>query len=131
MIRGSGNSSDGSDRTSIGLGEGLDIRRFLLPDAGDRRESKERLEQPSFVESALFATEYAMARLWTSWGVGPAAAQSVHCYRVLEGEDPGKTDSEVLAHAVVVRRGGPALAGASRGRPTAPRCAAPTTGPPA
>ncbi|MCP4661562.1 MAG: amino acid adenylation domain-containing protein [bacterium] len=53
--------------------EGVDIRRFMFPDPGDRQEAEERLEQPSFAEPALFATEYALARLWTSWGVAPAA----------------------------------------------------------
>ncbi|MFI5179274.1 MAG: SDR family oxidoreductase, partial [Vicinamibacterales bacterium] len=51
---------------------GVDLRDVLYPaEATDERS--ERLKRTSLTQAALFAVEYATARLWMSWGVKPAA----------------------------------------------------------
>jgi acyl transferase domain-containing protein len=52
---------------------GLDLRDVVLA-AGDRREdAQRRLRETSLAQPALFAVEFALARLWISWGVVPSA----------------------------------------------------------
>ncbi|HKV12529.1 MAG TPA: type I polyketide synthase, partial [Thermoanaerobaculia bacterium] len=52
---------------------GLDLREVLFP-APERRDEAERaLRRTRLAQPALFAVEYALARLWESWGVEPAA----------------------------------------------------------
>jgi acyl transferase domain-containing protein len=52
---------------------GSDIRTVMYPaDAADPVAS-ELLRQTSFTQSALFTIEYALATLWMSWGIKPAA----------------------------------------------------------
>jgi len=50
---------------------GLDIRTLMFP-TGDVEAASRQLETPSLALSALFATEYALAKLWRSFGVRPA-----------------------------------------------------------
>jgi len=52
---------------------GIDLRTLMFPAAGSEKESEELLVQTRFTQPALFVTEYALARLWMSWGVKPAA----------------------------------------------------------
>jgi amino acid adenylation domain-containing protein len=52
---------------------GFDLRDVLYPRAGGSAEAAERLRQTSLTQPALFVVEYALARLWMSWGVRPAA----------------------------------------------------------
>jgi acyl transferase domain-containing protein len=52
---------------------GLDLRHILYPAAGKEREAEELLAQTRITQPALFAVEYALATLWMSWGVKPAA----------------------------------------------------------
>ncbi len=51
---------------------GLDLREVLYPSA-DRESAAQRLERTELTQPALFVVEYALARLWMSWGVRPAA----------------------------------------------------------
>jgi amino acid adenylation domain-containing protein len=50
-----------------------DIRTVMFPKAGAEKESEELLVQTRFTQPALFVIEYALAKLWMSWGVKPAA----------------------------------------------------------
>jgi amino acid adenylation domain-containing protein len=50
-----------------------DLRDVLYPSAGRLRESSERLSNTLYALPGLFVTEYALAKLWMSWGVFPEA----------------------------------------------------------
>lgn len=52
---------------------GVDIKPFLFPVAGDEAIAREALNRPSIALPALFTVQYALARLWMSWGIEPAA----------------------------------------------------------
>lgn len=53
----------------------FDLKTLLYPgmDEADQAESSIRLMQTDVTQPALFAIEYALARLWMSWGISPAA----------------------------------------------------------
>jgi acyl transferase domain-containing protein/acyl carrier protein len=51
----------------------LDLRRALFAPADRAEEAARQLEQTSLAQPALFVVEYALARLWMSWGVRPQA----------------------------------------------------------
>lgn len=53
---------------------GLDIRQVLYPDTVDEAAAN-RLKNTRYTQPALFVTEYALARLWQSWGIEP----TVYC----------------------------------------------------
>ncbi len=52
---------------------GIDLRRLLFPGPRRRRAAAEALQDTRFTQPALFAVEYALAELWRSWGIPPAA----------------------------------------------------------
>ena len=52
---------------------GLDLRHLLHPTEARREEATARLDQTAITQPALFAVEYALARLWESWGIRPQA----------------------------------------------------------
>ncbi|NPC70012.1 acyltransferase domain-containing protein [Corallococcus exiguus] len=52
---------------------GLDLRTVLYPPADGREKATEQLKQTSLTQPALFVVEYALAKLWASWGVTPQA----------------------------------------------------------
>ncbi len=52
---------------------GCDLRELLYPRDGDVEAAGQRLRQTAITQPALFAIEYALARLWMAWGVRPAA----------------------------------------------------------
>src|SRR5262249_10030154 len=52
---------------------GFDGRRVLYPDPEDAESASMRLRETATTQSALFVTEYALAKLWMSWGVVPSA----------------------------------------------------------
>lgn len=51
----------------------LDLRPVLYPETDRRAEAANRLNQTSMAGPALFVVDYALARLWMSWGIRPQA----------------------------------------------------------
>jgi acyl transferase domain-containing protein/SAM-dependent methyltransferase len=52
---------------------GADVRRILFPSARRRGQASEELRDTRWAQPALFTVGYALAALWQSWGVRPAA----------------------------------------------------------
>ncbi len=52
---------------------GVDLREIIYADQLSPEESAARLAETRFAQPALFAVEYAMAKLWIEWGVVPQA----------------------------------------------------------
>ena len=55
---------------------GVDLSALLLPAASNPvqcRAASERLLRTEYAQPALFAIDYALARLWIDWGIEPAA----------------------------------------------------------
>lgn len=50
-----------------------DIRALWLPEPEGQEAAAEKLKQPSVQLPLIMITEYALAQLWMSWGVSPAA----------------------------------------------------------
>jgi acyl transferase domain-containing protein/thioesterase domain-containing protein len=50
-----------------------DLRALWLPEPGAEGAAAERLKKPSVQLPLIMITEYALAQLWISWGVKPAA----------------------------------------------------------
>ncbi|MGR3761996.1 type I polyketide synthase [Roseobacteraceae bacterium NS-SX3] len=50
-----------------------DIRALWLPEEGEEDAANARLQQPSVQLPLIMIVEYALAQLWISWGVKPAA----------------------------------------------------------
>ena len=61
------------DRCAQAVGPKLeiDLRRVLFPASGGEVEANGLLQQTRYTQPALFAVEYALAKLWMSWGVQP------------------------------------------------------------
>jgi amino acid adenylation domain-containing protein len=51
-----------------------DLREIMYPAPADLAVNTELLTQTRYAQPALFAIEYALTRLWQSWGIKPAAA---------------------------------------------------------
>ena len=51
----------------------FDLRETLYPREGTEDEAKQRLTQTSVTQVAVFVVEFALARLWMSWGIRPSA----------------------------------------------------------
>src|SRR6267142_1866025 len=49
-----------------------DLRDFLYP-SGDPATARQKLLSTAIAQPAIFTTEYALAQLWMSWGIRPAA----------------------------------------------------------
>lgn len=52
---------------------GADLRALLYPASGASEEAKRRVTDTIVAQPAIFTIEYALARLWMSWGIQPAA----------------------------------------------------------
>ena len=52
---------------------GLDLRTVLYPGDNDTGAAQEKITQTAITQPALFVVEHALAQLWRSWGVEPAA----------------------------------------------------------
>ncbi len=50
-----------------------DLRSVIFPADGTEKEAERLLVQTRLTQPALFAIEYALAKLWMSWGIEPAA----------------------------------------------------------
>lgn len=50
-----------------------DLRQLLWPDPASEPRATELLDQTAYTQPALFAFEYALAQVWMSWGIRPAA----------------------------------------------------------
>jgi len=51
----------------------FDLRKVLYPSSDNLDEQSLRLKQTLIAQPALFTIEYALAKLWMSWGIHPAA----------------------------------------------------------
>jgi len=51
----------------------IDLKPLLFPSDDRLEEARRLLEKPSLAYPALFITEYALAQLWLSWAITPAA----------------------------------------------------------
>ncbi len=51
----------------------LDLLPLLYPDDHDLTDAQIQLQRTALAQPALFVVEYAMAQLWRSWGIEPAA----------------------------------------------------------
>lgn len=51
----------------------LDIREYLFPTVQESEPAGARIKEPRVGLSALFAVEYALAKLWIHWGIHPEA----------------------------------------------------------
>lgn len=51
----------------------FDLRNIIYPNNTNAQESTEKLKQTFITQPALFAMEYALAKLWMSWGIYPKA----------------------------------------------------------
>ncbi|MEO8097296.1 MAG: SDR family NAD(P)-dependent oxidoreductase [Acidobacteriota bacterium] len=52
---------------------GLDLRTILYPAPQEEESARSRIVETWYAQPILFIVEYALARLWMSWGVQPAA----------------------------------------------------------
>jgi acyl transferase domain-containing protein/thioesterase domain-containing protein len=70
------------------------VRALLFAAPGEAADASSRLEAPSLALPALFATEYAIAKLLESWGISPAA---------MIGHSAGEYAAACLAGVLTVR----------------------------
>ena len=61
----------GCERLRASLG--FDLREVLFPSEAKVVEAATRLQRTELTQPALFLIEYAMARMWMSWGIRPVA----------------------------------------------------------
>jgi acyl transferase domain-containing protein len=52
---------------------GMDLRQVLYPSVENAKAAEELLTQTRITQPALFTIEFALATLWMSWGIKPAA----------------------------------------------------------
>jgi acyl transferase domain-containing protein len=84
---------------------GLDIRTLLFPDGSAEESARDELTQTVYTQPALFVVEYAMAKLWMSWGIHPSA---------MVGHSAGEYVAAVLAGVMSLEDGLALLADRAR-----------------
>jgi amino acid adenylation domain-containing protein len=52
---------------------GLDLKKILFPEETSSDAASRQLTDTAFTQPALFVIEYALAKLWISWGITPQA----------------------------------------------------------
>jgi acyl transferase domain-containing protein/acyl carrier protein len=50
---------------------GLDLRSLIYPNEAESEAAAEKLQQTAITQPVLFVIEYALAKLWMSWGISP------------------------------------------------------------
>ncbi len=83
----------------------IDLREAVFAGEDDQQASEERLRSTGLAQPALFTVEYALARLWISWGIRPA---------VMAGHSVGEYVAACLAGVLSLEDA--ALLVAERGR---------------
>jgi acyl transferase domain-containing protein len=89
---------------------GLDIRDLVLAGGQGKRpletdaSAAQRLRRTEFAQPTLFAVEYALARLWSAWGIRPAAMIG-HSVGEFAAACLAGTMSLADAAALIARRG--------------------------
>jgi acyl transferase domain-containing protein/acyl carrier protein len=78
----------------------LDLRRVMF---STRPEDEARLRDTALAQPALFVVEYALARLWSSWGVTPAAMIGHSVGELVAACLAGVLDLEEALRLVAVR----------------------------
>lgn len=66
----------------------FDIRSVLYPRESAKAEADQRINETRVTQPAIFTVEYALASLWTAWGIGPS---------LLIGHSVGEYVAAVLA----------------------------------
>lgn len=66
----------------------VDLRQVLYPEPARREQAEKEINQTWITQPAIFIVEYALAKLWLSWGIKPA---------VLVGHSIGEYVAAVLA----------------------------------
>ncbi|MFJ5049831.1 FkbM family methyltransferase [Streptomyces sp. NPDC088719] len=61
-----------AEQTAPAATPAFDLRRMLGRETGPQSESERRLNATRLAQPALFVIEYALARLWESWGARPS-----------------------------------------------------------
>ena len=51
----------------------LDLRQILYPQPEETQTAEQQLQQTAIAQVAVFVVEYALAKLWQSWGIFPQA----------------------------------------------------------
>lgn len=51
---------------------GLDLRSLIYPNESESESAAEKLQQTAITQPTLFVIEYALAKLWMSWGIAPS-----------------------------------------------------------
>ena len=63
---------------------GVDLREVLFA-AGSAEPAKQRINQTAMTQTSLFVIEYALAKLWMSWGVHPKRDDRPQYRRICRG----------------------------------------------